>query len=497
MDEEKNEESQENPLVKVRYDKLKQLQEMGIDPYPNRYEVKDKIRAVIEKHSALQPEEKTEDFVKIAGRMMARREMGKASFGNVKDFTGSLQFYIREDDVGKDAYNLFKILDIGDIIGLEGFVFKTKKGELSVHVQKIELLSKSLYPLPEKWHGLKDDEARYRQRYVDMIMNDEVKHTFLMRTRIVNEIRSFLVGKGFVEVETPILQPIYGGAAAKPFTTVHNELKMKMFLRISNELYLKRLIVGGFEKVFEFSRDFRNEGIDARHNPEFTVMETMCAYADYNDSMKLTEELLSHVAKHLLGKTEVDYQEQLINLHPPFQRITMLEAVKKYTDVDFSTIKTVDEARDAANELGVRVEGDTVGKILSEVYEELVEPHIVQPTFVMDYPIEVSPLAKRKKNAADYTERFELIIGGREYANVYSELNEPIVLRKNWEEQRRLMEKGDQEAQPMDEDFIRALEVGMPPTSGIGIGIDRFVMLLTNSASIRDVIMFPTLKKKE
>ena len=486
----------EEQLIKERMKKLGQLKDMEINPYPTKYEIKNKISELLEKYSKLKPEEKSKAKIQIAGRIKAVRNMGKVAFGNIEDFTGNIQFYIQRDD-SPEQYKLFKLLDIGDIIGIQGFVFRTKRGELSVHIEKLNLLTKSLRPLPDKWHGLKDPELRYRQRYVDLIMNKDVKDVFLKKTLITDTMREFLVNKGFIEVETPILQPIYGGGLAKTFTTFHNELKQNMFLRISNELYLKRLIVGGFEKVFEFSRDFRNEGIDTRHNPEFTIMETMCAYANYEDSMELTEEMLAYIAKKVVGKTKLDYQGTEIDLTPPFRRLRMSDAVKEFTGVDFLNIKSIDEARQKAAELRVQSDGKSVAHIMADVFDELVEEKIIQPTFVMDHPLEISPLAKPKPEETDFTERFELIIGGREYANVYSELNDPILIRKNFEEHLGRAKQGDEETHPMDEDFIRALEYGMPPTSGIGIGMDRLVMLLTNQPSIRDVIFFPILKEKK
>jgi lysyl-tRNA synthetase class 2 len=484
----------EADLIKEREKKLEEIKKLNINPYPNRFDFKDHVSDILKKYGKLKNEESSKDKIVIAGRIRAIRNMGGAAFGNVEDSTAKIQFYIKKDE-DEEQYRLFNLLDIGDIIGIEGNAFRTKRGELSIHAKKLTLLTKSLRPLPDKWHGLKDTEMRYRQRYVDLIMNPDVKKTFETRTKIFDIMREFLVSKGFIEVETPILQPIYGGALARPFKTHHNELKREMFLRISNELYLKRLIVGGFEKVFEFSKDFRNEGIDTRHNPEFTLMETMCAYADYKDSMKLTEEMLAYVAKKVVGTTKLEYQGQKIDLTPPFRKITMMDAVKEYAGADFSIIKKDEDAKRKAEILGVKTEGSSVNEIMADVYDQIVEEKIIQPTFVMEYPVEISPLAKYKPGQLDFTERFELIIGGREYANVYSELNDPIQLKKNFEEHIARKQKG-KEAHPMDRDFMRALEIGMPPTSGIGIGMDRFVMLLTNQPSIRDVIFFPILKKK-
>jgi len=485
----------ENKLMQERLRKLEDLKEKGINPYPNNFDKKDNCKDLADKYARLKKEETTKDKAQVAGRIMTLRRMGKVTFCHIQDFTGKLQLYFKQDDIGKDKYKTLKLFDIGDIVGINGTIFKTKTGEITIYVKDFTLLTKSLRPLPEKWHGLKDEEIRYRQRYVDLIVNPEVKQTFMIRTKIFNIMRRFLVKKGFIEVATPILQPIYGGAAAKPFITHHNALDMEMFLRISNELYLKRLIVGGFEKVFEFSPDFRNEGIDTRHNPEFTLMETMCAYADYLDSMKLTEEMLVYITKKILGTTKIKYGKQEIDLTPPWKRLTMLDAVKEYLDIDFTKVKNVEEARKIAQDLKVDLENDdTVNSILAEIYDQKVEEKIIQPTFVMDHPVEISALSKKKVDDPGFTERFELIIGGREYANVYSELNDPQALRENWEREEKLSESGFEDAQMMDNDFLRALEVGMPPTSGIGIGMDRFVMLLTNSESIRDVIFFPTLR---
>ncbi|MBW2990217.1 lysine--tRNA ligase, partial [Candidatus Woesearchaeota archaeon] len=438
--------------------------------------------------------------VKVAGRLMTIRVMGKASFAHLMDESGQIQLYFKQDELGKDAYKLFKKLDIGDIIGVEGSVFKTKKGEVTVNVKKFELLTKSLRPLPEKFHGLKDTELRYRQRYVDLIVNPEVKKNFITRSKVIQAIREFLHKEGFIEVETPVLQPVYGGAAAKPFITQHHALKMPLYLRISDEMYLKRLIVGGFEKVFEFCTDFRNEGIDTSHNPEFTQMETMAAYDDYNDSMARTERMLEFVAKKVLGTTEIEFDGKKISLKAPFKRLKMVDAVKKATGVDFSNLKDFDleKAREIARKHKVDIDDDmNVSYILAELCSELAETKITQPTFITDYPREVSPLAKPVKDNPDFTERFELLIAGMELGNMYSELNDPAELRKNWEEQEEKLKKGDEEAHRTDEDFIKAMEYGMPPTSGIGIGIDRLVMLLTNQTSIREVIFFPTLRPEQ
>lgn len=487
----------ENRLVSERKKKLADLKEAGIVPYAYRYDKKDFAQGIQDKYAKLKNEQQTKDKVKTAGRLMSKRVMGKAAFAHLKDFTGQVQLFLRRDDLGED-YDLFKKLDLGDIIGVEGTVFKTKTGEVTINVTQFELLTKNLRPLPEKYHGLKDTEARYRQRYVDLIVNPESMKVFDVRQKTIQAIREYLMNDGFIEVDTPILQPIYGGASAKPFVTKHNALDMQMYLRISNEMYLKRLVVGGFERVFEFSPDFRNEGIDTSHNPEFLMVETMAAYWDYTDSMKYTEKILNYVVKKATGKEEVTYQGTKISFKLPFQRLTMIEAVNKHAGVDFSQIRDIDEARAAARKLKVEITDDmTIGHILAEICDEVVEAKLIQPTILTDYPAAVSPLAKRVKDNPDFVERFELIIAGREYANVYSELNDPQILWANWEAQEKLLSSGDEEAQRTDWDFIKAMEIGMPPTSGIGIGIDRLIMLLTDSTSIRDVIFFPTLRKED
>lgn len=486
----------ETRILEERKKKLEELRKAGINPYAYRFEKTALASEIKQVYAGLKEDEKDSmrNSVRIAGRVMSIRIMGKASFAHLQDSSGQIQLYFTHDELGAEAYGLFKKLDIGDIIGVEGSVFKTRKGEITVEVKKFELLTKSLRPLPEKFHGLKDTELRYRQRYVDLIMNPEVKKTFETRSKIIQAIREFLLSEGYTEVETPTLQPIYGGASAKPFVTHHNALNMTLYLRISDELYLKRLIVGGFEKVFEFCKDFRNEGIDTKHNPEFTQMETMTAYDDYEDSMKRTERMLEYVARKVLGTTDFEYDGKKISMKAPFKRVKMIEAVKQATGADFSKI-TLEEARGVARKFRVDIDEEMgVGGILAELCSELVEPTIVQPTFIIDYPREVSPLAKKTRYNPDFTERFELLVAGMELGNMYSELNEPEELRKNWAEQEAKLSKGDQEAQRTDEDFIRAMEYGMPPTSGIGIGIDRLVMLLTNNTSIREVILFPTLR---
>jgi lysyl-tRNA synthetase class 2 len=487
----------ETRIINERKQKLDELRKAGINPYAYRFEktaLAYEIKKVYEQLGA-QDHDSMRNKVRVAGRIIAVRMMGKASFVQLQDSSGPIQLYFRQDDVGKEAYELFKKLDMGDIIGVEGSVFKTKTGEITVHVKSFELLTKSIRPLPEKFHGLKDPELRFRQRYVDLIVNPEVQKTFINRAKMINAIREFLAGQGFIEVQTPVLQPVYGGASAKPFITHHNALNMPLYMRISDELYLKRLIVGGFDRVFEFCTDFRNEGIDTKHNPEFSMMETMTAYDDYNDSMKRTEEMLEFVTRKVLGTTEIEYDGKKISMMAPFKRISMIDAVKEATGVDFSKVKDVEEARNVARKFKVEIDDDmSIGFILSEICLELVEPKIIQPTFIYDYPREVSPLAKPVKDNLDFTERFELIVAGMEFGNMYSELNDPEELRKNWEEQEKRLSQGDEEAQRSDEDFIKAMEYGMPPTSGIGIGIDRLAMLLTNNTSIREVIFFPTMR---
>ena len=487
----------ETRIINERKQKLEEFRKQGINPYAYRYEKNASASEIKQVYTKLKAEEHDtmRNKVRVAGRLMNVRSMGKAAFAQLQDFSGQIQLYFRHDDVGKDAYELFKKLDIGDIIGVEGSVFKTKTGEITVDVRNFELLTKSVLPLPEKYHGLKDPELRYRQRYVDLIVNPEVRKTFIARANIIQSIREFLSNQGFIEVQTPVLQPIYGGASAKPFTTHHNALNMPLYMRISDELYLKRLIVGGFEKVFEFCTDFRNEGIDTKHNPEFSMMETMSAYDDYNDSMKRTEELLEFVAKKTLGTTDFEFDGKKISMKAPFKRISMVDAVKEATGVDFSKIKDIKEAREVARKLRVEIDEDmSIGFILAELCGELVEPKIVQPTFIIDYPKDVSPLAKETKSNPEFTERFELIIAGMELGNIYSELNDPEELKKNWKAQEKRLSTGDDTAQRSDDDFIKAMEYGMPPTSGIGIGIDRLVMLLTNNTSIREVIFFPTMR---
>lgn len=480
-----------NKLIEVRIDKLKELQQEGKDPFQiTKCEVTDYSQDI--KNNFAEEQEKT---VKMAGRIMSKRGMGKASFADILDNQGRIQLYVKMDDVGKDSYEDFKKFDIGDIVWVSGSVFKTHMGEISIKVTEIKLLSKSLRPLPEKWHGLKDVDLRYRQRYVDLIVNEDVKATFIKRSKIISEIRNYLNSKGFLEVETPILNTISGGAAAKPFTTHHNALDMDMFLRIATELHLKRLIVGGFNKVYEIGRIFRNEGISVRHNPEFTSIELYDAFKDYHDMMDLAEEMISGIAEKILGGTIISYQGQQIDLSRGWKRVTMVDAVKEATGIDFSKIDTDEEAIAVVKKLNIEIEGTpTWGTALNAMYEEKVEHTIVQPTFVCDAPIEISPLTKKKPSDPRLTERFDLVIAGREYGCAYSELNDPIDQKERFIQQVRERENGNEEANMMDEDFVNALEYGMPPTGGMGIGIDRLVMLLTDSFSIRDVIFFPTMK---
>ena len=480
-----------NQLLKVRREKLAELQANGRNPFEiMKYEVSHHSEEIKEKFQDL--EGKT---VTVAGRVMSKRVMGKASFCHVQDLQGQIQSYVARDCLGEEAYKDFKKLDIGDIVGIKGEVFRTKMGEISIHAEEVTLLSKSLQILPEKYHGLTNTDLRYRQRYVDLIMNPEVKDTFIKRSKIISSIRRFLDGQGFMEVETPMLVSNAGGAAARPFETHFNALNEDLKLRISLELYLKRLIVGGMEKVYEIGRVFRNEGLDTRHNPEFTLMELYQAYTDYNGMMDLTENLYRYVAQEVLGTTKIEYNGIEMDLGKPFERITMVDAVKKYSGVDFNEIHTLEEARAAAREHHVEFEDrHKKGDILNLFFEEFAEEHMVQPTFVMDHPVEISPLTKRKPDNPDYVERFEFFMNGWEMANAYSELNDPIDQRERFKAQEEQFAQGDEEANHTDEDFLNALEIGMPPTGGIGYGIDRMCMLFTNSAAIRDVLLFPTMK---
>ena len=479
-----------NDQMLVRREKLAQYEEDNIYPFGQRFVVQ---------HKALQIKDEFRDFdgqpVVIAGRLMTIRSHGKTAFANLRDLSGDIQVYFRKDVMGEEDYKYVKMLDIGDIVGIEGHVFKTQKGEITVKVNKLTLLSKSLRPLPEKWHGLKDTELRYRQRYVDLIVNPSVRDTFVKRTKIVAKIREYLNSKQFMEVETPMMHAIPGGAAARPFITHHNALDIDIYMRISPELYLKRLIVGGLERVYEINRSFRNEGVSIRHNPEFTMMESYQAYGNFEDAIALTEGVVSYCAQEVLGTTKINYQGMDIDLTPPWNRITMQEGIKQYTGEDFDAIETLSEARAIADRLNVEYgEADGIGKIMNLCFEEYVEENLMQPTVVYGHPVEISPLAKQNREKPLTTERFEIFIYGRELANGYSELNDPIDQKQRFENQLKEREAGDDEAHRMDEDFVTALEYGLPPTAGLGIGIDRLVMFLTDSASIRDVLLFPLMK---
>ena len=482
-----------NHLMQIRRDKLKELQEQGKDPFEitkfNRTNTAGEIKANYE-----QFEEKD---VTVAGRIIAKRIMGKASFCTIQDSDEKIQSYVSINDLGEESYKAFKTFDIGDIIGITGFVFKTRTEEISVHAKEVTLLSKSLRPLPEKFHGLKDMDLRYRQRYVDLIMNPDVKKTFETRSKIISEIRAILDEKGYLEVETPILNTISGGATAKPFITHHNALDLSMYLRIATELNLKRLIVGGYDKVYEMGRIFRNEGMDIRHNPEFTSIELYAAYQDYNDMMDITEEIFTRCANKVLGTTKITYQGQDIDLTPGWKRITMIDSIKEACGVDFNKVETNEEAVELAKQHNLEIPDktkETRGDVIALFFDEYVEKTLIQPTFIYDYPVEISPLAKRSPKDPRLTERFEIFIGGREYGNAFSELNDPIDQYERFKKQVEARDAGDEEAGMMDDDFIQALEYGMPPTGGLGIGIDRLIMLLTDSASIRDVLLFPTMK---
>jgi len=480
--------------LQVRRNKLYELQKEGKDPFHIvKYDVTHRTNQILSDFEGYENKN-----VSLAGRLMSKRGMGKSSFCDLQDRDGRIQLYVRINDIGQEEYENFKKLDIGDIIGVTGKVFKTRMGEISIHVDSYTLLSKSLRPLPEKFHGLKDPDARYRQRYLDLIVNPDVKATFIQRSKIIAAIRRFLDNRDFLEVDTPILNTIPGGATARPFITHHNTLDIDMYLRIAPELYLKRLIVGGLERVYELGRMFRNEGMSIKHNPEFSMMEVYQAYTDYHGMMELAESLISTVAREVLGTMKIEYQGQDIDLTPPWTRITMTEAVLKYAGVDFDEIKTDEEAINAAKAKGMDIEGNPArGEVLSMMFEEFAEPNLIQPTFVIDYPVEVSPLTKRKPDKPELTERFELFITGREFGNAYSELNDPIDQKERFLEQVKKREAGDEEANMMDEDFLLALEHGLPPTGGLGIGIDRLVMLLTDSFSIKDVLLFPTMKPKD
>ena len=482
-----------NHLMQIRREKLTELQEQGKDPFEitkfNRTNTAGEIKSNYEKFE--------QKDVTVAGRIIAKRIMGKASFCTIQDSDEKIQSYVSINDLGEESYKAFKTWDIGDIIGITGFVFKTRTEEISVHAKEVTLLSKSLRPLPEKFHGLKDPDLRYRQRYTDLIVNPEVKQTFIIRSKIISKIREILDEKGFLEVETPILNTISGGATAKPFITHHNALNIDMYLRIALELNLKRLIVGGFDKVYEMGRVFRNEGMDIRHNPEFTMLELYASYQDYHDMMDITEEIFSRTAKEVLGTTKINYQGQDIDIAPGWKRISMIDAVKEVTGIDFNEINTDEEAVQLAKERKIEIPDktkETRGDVISLFFDEYVEKTLIQPTFIYDYPVEISPLAKKCPNDKRMTERFEVFIGGREYGNAFSELNDPIDQYERFKKQVEAREAGDEEAGMMDEDYIQALEIGLPPTGGLGIGVDRFVMLLTNCSSIRDALLFPTMK---
>ncbi len=489
-----NEEQDLSELLKIRRSKLKDLQDNNNDPFKIvRYDVQNSTKNILDNFETLEGQDTS-----IAGRIMSKRGMGKAGFCDLQDRDGRIQLYVRKDEVGEESYELFKKYDIGDIVGVKGEIFKTHMGQISIKVKEITLLSKSLLPLPEKWHGLKDTDLRYRQRYVDLIVNPEVKNTFIIRSKIIKSIRKFLDDRGFLEVDTPLLNTIPGGATARPFVTHHNTLDIDMYLRIAPELYLKRLIVGGMEKVYEMGRMFRNEGMSVKHNPEFTLMEVYEAYTDYKGMMDLTEKLISTVAMEALGTTKIVYQGQEVDLTPSWNRMSMIEAVRKYAGVDFNEIKSDEEAKAAAEAKKVHVKaGMTRGEILNLMFEEFAESNLIQPTFIYDYPVEVSPLTKRKPDCPELTERFELFITGREMANAYSELNDPIDQKERFLSQVKKRESGDEEANMMDEDYITALEYGLPPTGGLGIGVDRLIILLTDSASIRDILLFPTMKPRD
>lgn len=488
-----------NELLQIRREKLNELIELGIDPFGKKYERTHFTTEIVEQYDQYTKEQLDEMgiVVSVAGRIMQNRGMGKAVFAHIQDLRGRIQIYVRKDRVTETEYRAFSLLDIGDLVGVKGTVFKTKTGEVSIRAHQVEVLAKSLHPLPEKFHGLKDVETRYRQRYLDLLMNPDVQQTFVMRSKIIQEMRRFLDSEGFLEVETPTLHTIPGGAAAKPFKTHHNALDMPLFMRIAIELHLKRLIVGGLEKVYEIGRVYRNEGISTRHNPEFTMIELYEAYADYLDMMRLTETMIEHIAREVCGSTTIEYQGHTVHLKTPWKRISMTDAIKEVTGIDFTEQMTDEQAHQLARKHNVTVEKTmTFGHIVNEFFEQLVEPTLIQPTFVYGHPVEISPLAKKNNEDPRFTDRFELFIVGREHANAFTELNDPIEQRQRFEAQLLEREQGNEEAHEMDEDFIHALEYGMPPTGGLGIGIDRLVMLLTNSPSIRDVLLFPTMKER-
>lgn len=489
----------ENDLLKARYEKLAQLRERGIDPFGRRFEQTHHAEDIHAAYGDWSKEQLAADphKVTVAGRVITKREHGKAGFAHIQDVSGRIQIYVRRDDVGDEAFELFKMLDLGDWIGIKGVVFRTNRGELSIAAESVTLLCKSLRPLPEKFHGLQDVELRYRKRYLDLTVNPEVRDTFVMRSQIIQAIRKYLDEAGYLEVETPTMHSIAGGANARPFTTYHNALDMPLYMRIAIELHLKRLIVGGLEKVFEIGRVYRNEGISTKHNPEFTMLELYAAYADFHDMMDLTEQMIVHVADTVLGSRQVEYEGKKIDLSPPWQRRSMVELIKEHAGLDFQRELTDEEARELARQHGVEVDDAmTFGYVVNECFEQRVEDKLIRPTFVYGHPVEVSPLAKKNADDSRFTDRFELFIVGREHANAFTELNDPIDQRKRFEAQLEERKRGNDEAHMMDEDFLEALEYGMPPTGGLGIGIDRLVMLFTNAPSIRDVLLFPLMRER-
>lgn len=483
----------ENELIKVRKEKMEFFRQNGVEPFAYNFSKNSNSAFILEKYKDLEHGKESEEEYSIAGRIVLKRGHGKAGFAHIQDEQGKIQIYVKLDNIGKEKYEYFEKFDLGDIIGVKGNVFRTKTNEISIKVNDLQLLTKSLHPLPEKWHGLQDTELRYRQRYVDLIVNHDVKKVFEIRSKVVSNIRKYLEEKGFLEVETPLLHVLQGGAAAKPFKTFHNALSMPLFLRIAPELYLKRLIVGGFEKVFEMGRVFRNEGMSFKHNPEYTMIEIYQAYADYEDIMRLTEDLVSTSIKNVLGKTEIKFKDHAINFTAPWKRIKLADALKEFAGIDIDVSE--DNLRKLAKDRGVdNADSLGKGKLINELYDRFVEPHLIQPTFIIDYPIETSPLAKKKRDNPKLVERFEVIVAGMELANAFSELNDPIDQRQRFEKQVELKKAGDEETESLDEDYIRALEYGMPPTGGLGIGIDRLIMLITDSHSIRDVLLFPHMK---
>lgn len=488
-----------NEMLQIRRDKLDELRGLGVDPFGQKYEKNHSAAEILNAYGELSAGELEERKIEvsIAGRIMQKRSMGKASFAHIQDLSGKIQIYVRQDSIPAVQYSAFDLLDLGDIVGVKGTVFRTKTGETTIKAASVEVLTKSLYPLPDKFHGVKDVEMRYRQRYVDLIMNEEVKNTFVTRSKIITSMRRYLDSHGYLEVETPTLHAIAGGAAARPFVTHHNALDMELFMRIAIELHLKRLIVGGMEKVYEIGRVYRNEGISTRHNPEFTMIELYEAYADYKDIMKLTENMIAHIAKEVLGTTKINYQGHEVDLSPPWRRVSMVDLIKEKVGVDFSVQMTDEEAHALAKKHNVPAEPNmTFGHIVNQFFETLIEETLIQPTFVTGHPVAISPLAKKNDADPRFTDRFELFIVAREHANAFSELNDPIDQRQRFEAQLREREQGNDEAHQMDEDFVRALEYGMPPTGGLGIGVDRLVMLLTDSPSIRDVLLFPLMRDR-